>query len=210
MAVMIDDLTLHGVSEPYRMLTARAEYRLRLRANNASTRLTALAIEAGCVGVERRGWFERREDEREEWKRALAFEISSSDLAEAGCLTRRDAGRKTLAEWLRFELALADLAPWLGDKVDMASELATEVVEDATYAPYLERQEAELRDMRASALVDLGQITYVDLPGLSREMVERLEAARPATLADAGRIRGITPAALTAILVHARRSVAAA
>jgi tRNA uridine 5-carboxymethylaminomethyl modification enzyme len=209
MAVMIDDLTLHGVSEPYRMLTARAEYRLRLRANNASTRLTPLAVAAGCVGEERRSWFERREKQREAWGRALAQEVSATDLAEGGLTVRRDAGRKSLAEWLRFDLTLADLAPWLGTDVS-ADELAIELAEDAIYAPYLERQEAELRDMRASAAVPLGQLAYAAVPGLSREMVERLEAARPATLADAARIRGITPAALAALLVHARRSSAAA
>jgi tRNA uridine 5-carboxymethylaminomethyl modification enzyme len=206
-AVMVDDLTLHGVSEPYRMLTARAEYRLRLRANNASTRLTPLAIKAGCVGDQRRGWFERRESERQRWSAALAREVPATDLADAGLTTRRDAGRKALTEWLRFDLALGQLAPWIEPELDFASELAAEVAEDALYAPYLERQEGELRDMRASAAVRTGHLDYACVPGLSREMVERLTAARPATLADAGRVRGITPAALAAILVHARRGV---
>jgi len=210
MAVMVDDLTLHGVSEPYRMLTARAEYRLRLRANNASTRLTPLAIAAGCVGAGRQQWFDRRETEREEWHRALSRAIPAPALADAGLPVRRDAGRKTLSEWLRFDLSLADLSPWLGKAIDLTNPLADEMVEDAAYAPYLERQEAELRDMRSSAAVPLGHLAYADVPGLSREMVERLEAARPATLADAARVRGITPAALAAILVNARRSAEAA
>ena len=100
---------------------------------------------------------------------------------------------------------MADLAPWLGDELAASSEVVAEVAEDAIYAPYLERQEAEVRDMRASAGVRLERLAYGALPGLSREMVERLESARPATLADAARVRGITPAALAAILVHARR-----
>jgi tRNA uridine 5-carboxymethylaminomethyl modification enzyme len=208
MAVMVDDLTLHGVSEPYRMLTARAEYRLRLRANNASTRLTPLAIAAGCVGEERRTWFERREGEREAWSRALAREIPAKELADAGLGVRRDGGRKRAAEWLRFDVALDDLAPWIEPSAPQG-ELAAEMVEDARYAPYLERQENELRDMRASAAIALGDLAFASVAGLSREMVERLEAARPATLADAARIRGITPAALAAILVHARRPQAA-
>ena len=210
LAVMIDDLTLHGVSEPYRMLTARAEYRLRLRANNATTRLTPLAIAAGCVGEDRRKWFERREGMRHSWRNALEREVSSVEMAEAGLGIRRDAGRKSLAEWLRFDLALADLAPWLDSGRCLDGELAVEVTEDAIYAPYLRRQESELRLMRSSAEVRLSDLVYAAVPGLSREMVERLEAARPATLADAGRIRGITPAALAAILVHARRSADAA
>jgi tRNA uridine 5-carboxymethylaminomethyl modification enzyme len=192
------------------MLTARAEYRLRLRANNASTRLTPLAIAAGCVGPQRYEWFMRRESERETWRRALEREVNSAELASAGLGVRRDVGRKTIAEWLRFDLALTELSPWLDGELEIASEFAAELTEDALYAPYLERQEADLRDMRASAAIRLGHFTYSGVPGLSHEMVERLEATRPATLAEAGRIRGITPAALAAILVHTRRSSEAA
>jgi tRNA uridine 5-carboxymethylaminomethyl modification enzyme len=210
LAVMVDDLTLHGVSEPYRMLTARAEYRLRLRANNASTRLTPLAIAAGCVSRKRRDWFERREGDRASWKRALAGQVPATELERAGLPVRRDAGRKSISEWLRFDLALEALAPWLGGELDFAGELVAELAEDALYAPYLERQEAELRHMRASASVTLDHIRYTAIPGLSSEMVERLDAARPATLADASRLRGITPAALAVILVHARRGAEAA
>jgi tRNA uridine 5-carboxymethylaminomethyl modification enzyme len=210
MAVMVDDLTLHGVSEPYRMLTARAEYRLRLRANNASSRLTPLAIAAGCVGEERRQWFARREEQRGDWSRALATEVTATELAHAGLSVRRDAGRKAIADWLRFDLSFEQLGAWLPTGLGTAGELASEMAEDAVYAPYLERQEAELRDMRASAGVSLDRVNYAAVPGLSREMVERLEGARPATLADAARVRGTTPAALATILVYARRTVDAA
>jgi len=210
MAVMVDDLILHGVSEPYRMLTSRAEYRLRLRANNASTRLTPMAIAVGCVGEQRREWFERREGRRGALAQELASPVSAVDLADAGLAVRRDAGRRSLEEWLRFDLELADLAPWMSGETDPTSELAEELAEDALYAPYLERQEAELRDMRASAAVSLAHVSYAAMPGLSREMVERLEAARPATLADASRLRGITPAALAVILVQARKRADAA
>jgi len=210
MAVMVDDLVLHGVSEPYRMLTARAEYRLRLRANNASSRLTPLAIRAGCIGPERRAWFEHREERRATLARGLASPVSAAELSDAGLPVRRDAGLRPLAEWLRFDLEWTDLAPWMGDELDVRDELADELAEDARYAPYLARQEAELRDMRASASVALNHLAYETVPGLSREMVERLEAARPATLADASRLRGITPAALAVILVHARKRADAA
>ena len=208
-AVMIDDLTLHGVSEPYRMLTARAEYRLRLRANNADSRLTPLALAAGCVGQERRTWFARRQGERAAIDAALEPEVSANDLAQAGLAIRADGVRRTLGEWLRFpEVSLAGLAPWLGERI-IDPLLAEEIEEDAAYAPYLARQEAELRDLRASESVVLGDhFPFADVAGLSREMVERLSSARPETLAAAGRVAGITPAALASLLVHARRHAA--
>jgi tRNA uridine 5-carboxymethylaminomethyl modification enzyme len=207
LAVMVDDLTLQGVSEPYRMLTARAEYRLRLRANNATTRLTPLAMTAGCVGEERSAWFERREAERECWQRALAGKVTSTALADAGLPVRRDGGRRTLGEWLAHDgIALTALAPWLTPDLDPADEIAGEVAEDAAYAPYLARQDAELRDLRASEAVALPpDFPFAAVPGLSNEMVERLCAARPASLAAAGRVPGVTPAALSALLVHARK-----
>lgn len=209
-AVMIDDLTLHGVSEPYRMLTARAEYRLRLRANNASSRLTPLAIAAGCVGAERRAWFEARQQARARADAALAFEATPSELAGQGLAVRADGTRRPLGEWLRFpEVTLDGLRPWLGDAVPADPALVEEIEEDAAYAPYLARQDAELRDLRASEAVRLGDdFPYADVPGLSREMVERLSAAQPDTLASAGRVAGITPAALASLLVHARRRAA--
>ncbi|MEP7222243.1 MAG: tRNA uridine-5-carboxymethylaminomethyl(34) synthesis enzyme MnmG [Novosphingobium sp.] len=210
MAVMVDDLTLHGVSEPYRMLTARAEYRLRLRANNASTRLTPLALAAGTVGAERASWFARREEQRAQLESALAREVTGSQLNRAGLQVRADTGRQTLSEWLRYEgVDIATLQPWLeGVSLDDL-DLVEEVAEDAAYAPYLARQESELRDLRASEALMLGDgFPYAQVPGLSREMVERLERASPDTLAAAGRIAGITPAALAALLVHARRRAA--
>ena len=207
MAVMIDDLTLHGVSEPYRMLTARAEYRLRLRANNATSRLTPLALAAGCVGAERADWYARRESLRSELDLALDLTVTGHELATAGLPVRADAGRLPLREWLRFGgVDLDGLMPWLGDDFCKDPDLAAELAEDSIYAPYLARQDGELADLRANQGLPLGDgFPYGDIPGLSREMVERLTKAQPATLAAAGRIPGITPAALAALLVHARR-----
>jgi tRNA uridine 5-carboxymethylaminomethyl modification enzyme len=184
------------VSEPYRMLTARAEYRLRLRANNASTRLTPLAIAAGCVGDERKRWFEGH-----------AEQLAKLDEALDARLTLEAGEKRTAREWLRVDgVTLGDLAVSLDAEIDWESDAAQEAAEDALYAPYLERQEAELRDLRASEALPLApEFPYAAVPGLSNEMVERLDAARPATLAAAGRIPGITPAALAALLVHARR-----
>ncbi len=210
MAVMIDDLTLQGVSEPYRMLTARAEYRLRLRANNASTRLTPLALGAGCVGPARAEWFERRSEAKAVLEASLETEVTAHALAAAGLPVRPDTGRLALREWLRFGgVDLAALTPFIAQGLPGDADLADEVAEDAAYAPYLARQDSELRELRASEALPLGDdFAYAAIPGLSNEMVERLTRARPATLASAGRVPGVTPAALAALLVHARRPVA--
>jgi tRNA uridine 5-carboxymethylaminomethyl modification enzyme len=210
MAVMIDDLTLHGVSEPYRMLTARAEYRLRLRANNATSRLTPLALAAGCVGTERAEWFTRREERKARLVSELDQQVLSSELAATGLPVRGDAGRLALREWLRFGgIDVDGISPWIAAEALGDPELTGEIAEDAAYAPYLARQESELRELRASEALPLGDdFPYDAIPGLSREMVERLSAARPATLAAAGRVPGVTPAALATLLVHARRQAA--
>lgn len=206
-AVMIDDLTLHGVSEPYRMLTSRAEYRLRLRANNATTRLTSLADQAGCLGPARAKWFARREALRRTMEGDLSNTLSAPDLADSGLPVRRDGGSRPLSEWLRFGgVDLAALRQWLPETFHVEHDIASELAEDAAYAPYLERQETELRDLRASAAVKLAaDFPYSEVPGLSNEMVERLSKAIPEDLSAAGRVAGITPAALAAVLVHARR-----
>jgi tRNA uridine 5-carboxymethylaminomethyl modification enzyme len=123
---------------------------------------------------------------------------------------REDVGRLPLREWLRFGgVDLAGLTPWIDGGLGDDPDLAEEVAEDAAYAPYLERQERELKDLRAAEGLPLPEtFPYHETPGLSREMVERLSKARPATLAAAGRVPGITPAALAALLVHVRRTAA--
>lgn len=210
LAVMIDDLTLHGVSEPYRMLTARAEYRLRLRANNAVTRLTPLGTAIGCIGAEREKWFEARQANRKMLEAELDLEVTGAAMAASGLPVRADVGRLTLREWLRFSgVELEGLRPWLSDGALRDGDLAEEIAEDAAYAPYLARQDSELRELRAGEALPLGDdFPYEAISGLSREMVERLTKAKPATLAAAGRLPGITPAALAALLVHAKRRVA--
>ncbi len=141
----------------------------------------------------------------------LSREVSATELADARLPIKRDAGRKSLAEWTRFpELAIADLLPWIGD-ARTSGELWQELIEDAQYAPYLLRQDAELRELKASRSVVLpADFPYAAIPGLSNEMIERLSAARPSDLAAAGRVRGVTPAALAALLVHAKRPAKAA
>jgi tRNA uridine 5-carboxymethylaminomethyl modification enzyme len=207
LGVMIDDLVLQGITEPYRMLTARAEYRLRLRADNAEARLSPLAAAAGLLGPERVAHLRVREEQRASISAQLDRELTSTALAAAGAIVAQDGSKRTAREWLRSaDVELAHVAPELAA---CPSPLLDEMIEDSRYAPYVERQEAELAELRASERVALSSgLDYAAIPGLSNEMIERLSAARPATLAEAGRIRGITPAALTAILLHSSRRAA--
>ncbi|NTZ43525.1 tRNA uridine-5-carboxymethylaminomethyl(34) synthesis enzyme MnmG [Altererythrobacter sp. SALINAS58] len=205
-AVMVDDLTLQGVTEPYRMLTARAEYRLRLRANNATSRLTGCGVAAGLVHDERKSWYVDRETRRDKWKRFFNTPVHSADLADRGSEIRRDDGRRTIAEWMRFNAITIDDFTWnMPSDLNSADDLKHEMAEDAVYAPYIARQEAELRDLAHAEELPLSlAFPYEQIPGLSNEMKQVLTAAKPENLAAAGRVRGITPAALSAILVHAR------
>jgi tRNA uridine 5-carboxymethylaminomethyl modification enzyme len=205
-AVMIDDLTLQGVTEPYRMLTARAEYRLRLRSDNAGSRLTPLALSVGAVGDERARHFQARLMQQSELQNRLQKSVSADVLIKQGISVKQDAGKMSLFDWLRFpQVSIAQLLEL--DDAAWPLDLIMELEQDGRYAPYLARQEAEINDMAANEQIQLSaMMDYRAISGLSHEMVERLEASRPENLAAASRIRGITPAALAAILVHAKRA----
>jgi tRNA uridine 5-carboxymethylaminomethyl modification enzyme len=208
--VLVDDLTLQGVTEPYRMLTARAEYRLRLRADNAEARLTPQAVAIGCAGQERLAHWSARSGDRATIDALLAAPFSARELEQAGMPARSDGVRRSLAEWLRFpeigREGLLRLVPQLGA---VPEALLEEALEDHRYAPYVDRQEAEIvRAGRDESVPIPSDLDFGRIPGLSAEMVERLSLARPNTLGSAGRIRGITPAAVAAILVYARRRAA--
>jgi tRNA uridine 5-carboxymethylaminomethyl modification enzyme len=205
LGVMVDDLVLQGVSEPYRMLTARAEYRLTLRADNAPTRLSGIAEEAGLLGPERLAWVRARAAARSELEQRFDERLSATSVAARGGQVSQDGAVRSVREWLRFPgVSLEQVLPEALKGVEPA--LLAEVVEDARYAPYLERQHLELAEMRANDHIRLpDDFAYGAVPGLSAEMVQRLTTARPTTLGAASRVRGVTPAALAAVLVHARK-----
>ena len=206
--VMIDDLTLQGVTEPYRMLTARAEYRLSMRIDNAETRLASRAQAAGCVGPDRLAHQQRRETQRRVLRARLDATTTASVLAARGIVVAQDGSRRSLFEWLRMpHVKMADLLSDGDPGVDPG--LISEMVEDAHYAPYLDRQAEEIARMRRDEAIALPDgLNFADIPGLSYEMVERLSAACPHSLAAVARVRGVTPAALSAIYLHVQRKAA--
>lgn len=206
--VMVDDLVLQGVTEPYRMLTARAEYRLRLRADNAEARLSSTAERVGCLSRERRDHLARDGAERARIETLLARRVRAGELHAD---VRDDGIARSFGEWLRFPQIDAEcLRKAEPELMDTSPRLLEELVQDHRYAPYLERQDAEVARLRSDEAVSIPSgLDYGRIPGLSLEMVERLNAARPSTLGAASRVRSITPAAVAAILVHVRGRKAA-
>lgn len=202
--VMIDDLVTQGVSEPYRMFTSRAEFRLRLRADNADMRLTPIGLELGCIGPERAAHFRARQ----EAIAALTQSLQTQRIPAAKLpAVKGDGLARSAWEWARFPdvdwAGLQRAAPELRG----ADDIVETVLTDARYAVYLERQDAEVARARQDEAVIVPRGTnFRAVPGLSMEMAERLERAAPETLGQAARVRGVTPAAITALLAHLRKS----
>ncbi len=208
--VLIDDLVTRGTSEPYRMFTSRAEYRLTLRADNADQRLTPIGLRLGCAGRERERSFTAKITALGEARRQLAeLRLTPPALQRHGITVNEDGVPRSASELLAYPgIDLARLAKVWPELGSIAPEIAEQLEIDARYAGYLERQERDIAAFRRDeALLLPVELDYASVGSLSREICDKLAAARPATLGAAARISGVTPAALVALLKHVKRRV---
>jgi tRNA uridine 5-carboxymethylaminomethyl modification enzyme len=208
LGVMIDDLVTRGVTEPYRMFTSRAEYRLTLRADNADQRLTGKGITLGCVGRERaqvhRAKLAALDGAR---SMARALKLTPTEAAAHGLALRKDGQRRSAFELLSYPtISIGDLAGIWPAFGGLDPKIAEQLETDAKYEVYLSRQAADVESYRRDeSLVLPEDIDYGVLPGLSNEVRHKLKTHRPRSIGHAGRLDGVTPAALTLLVAHVRR-----
>jgi len=206
--VMIDDLTTRGVSEPYRMFTSRAEFRISLRADNADQRLTGLGLSVGCVGADRSAAFTEKMDHLSKATRILSGKTyTPQEAGEVGINVSQDGNRRSAFQLLSFpDVSFEDLLPLDPGLEAVPDEIRQQVARDALYANYIIRQQRDIELMRKDeARIIPEDFDFLTVVGLSNEIRSKLCAARPATLAQASRVDGVTPAALTLILAKLRR-----
>jgi tRNA uridine 5-carboxymethylaminomethyl modification enzyme len=206
--VMIDDLTSRGVSEPYRMFTSRAEYRLALRADNADQRLTQKGIALGCVRVERARVFNEKISALNAAREfAKSVSLTPTEASRHGIRLNHDGQRRTAFELLSYpNVRVETLAPIWPQLGNLAAKISEQLETDAKYDVYLSRQAADVEAYRRDESFALAHdLDYASLPGLSNEAKQKLSAHRPRTIGQAARIDGMTPAALTLIVAHVKR-----
>jgi tRNA uridine 5-carboxymethylaminomethyl modification enzyme len=206
--VMIDDLVTRGVAEPYRMFTSRAEYRLKLRADNADQRLTDRGMAVGCVGPERARAFEAKSSALKAAREyADSVSLTPSEAERHGVTLNKDGQRRTAFELLSYpHIAIADLAKIWPRFGEIAPKIAEQIEIDAKYDVYLSRQTADIESYRRDeSFVLPDDFDYAALPGLSNEAKQKLQSHRPRTIGHASRIDGMTPAALTLLVAHVKR-----
>ena len=206
--VMVDDLITRGVTEPYRMFTSRAEFRLSLRADNADQRLTQMGIDIGCVGEVRKATFSNKMNALEAGRASLSeISITASEAAKSGIRIAEDGARRSGADLLSFaDVTFAHLAMLRPEIGDIPAEIQEQLKRDALYANYIERQKRDVEALRKDeAQVIPDDFDFNALSGLSNELRQKLIKIRPSTLGQAGRVEGMTPAALTLILARLRQ-----